>query len=172
MNFKGHVTGGGISSAIVFTAASFTGVSFLEISHPIVLAAVCFFMSLFPDFDTASIPQRWFYRFSIVSFIYLYSIDQYQLLAVFSILSITPLLHKHRGWTHWKITPVFISLSIIAFYDYQISIDGLLNSKLSSEYIIFNTISNYLLFIAAATIGHYTHLFLDSKFFKNAFDHH
>ena len=172
MNFKAHVTGGAISSSFVFITTSLLGISFLEISHPLVLTCVCFFMSLFPDFDTASIPQRWFYRIAIISFIFLYSAQEYQVLAVFAILSITPLLHKHRGWTHWKITPVVISATIILFYDYQINLDSLIRSKLSMGHIAKNTFMNYLIFVLSATIGHYTHLLLDSKFFRNSADHH
>ncbi len=163
MNFKGHVTGGAISSSFIFVSSYFLAISIMEITEPTVLAAVCFFMSLFPDFDTASIPQRWFYRVVLVLVIYLYSISEYEMIALCAFLSPLPLLHKHRGWTHWKITPFIVSVIIIYLYDQE---KGLLHEDLKI------TIINYLMFIISVVLGHYTHLFLDSKFFRNSADHH
>lgn len=163
MNFKGHVTGGAISSSIVFVSSYFLAISITEIAEPIVLAFICFFMSLFPDFDTASIPQRWFYRALLVLVIYLYSLSEYEMIALCAFIAPLPLLHKHRGWTHWKITPFVISIIIVLLYDQE---KGLL------EQDVVVTVMNYAMFVVAVVSGHYTHLLLDSKFFKNSSDHH
>lgn len=163
MNFKGHVIGGAVTSTIVSAISLIPIIPFIEISRPEVLFFVCFFMSLFPDFDTASIPQRWFYRILLVLLFWLYLEQKDEIIAIIAIFSITPLIHKHRGWTHWKVTPFIISLSLIYLYDYEKGVTGL------DPYYIF---INYLLFILAVVSGHYTHLLLDSKLFKNEKGHH
>lgn len=167
MNFKGHVTGGLIASSVVAGSSMLIlGQSPIPITRPEVLFSLCFFMSLFPDLDTASIPQRWFYRLLIPVLAYIYFYQNKDFLFLVSFLSITPLIDKHRGWTHWKKTP-FI-LSFIGLYLYDLSRGIYAIEKIT-------LIVNYIVFILSIATGHYTHLFLDSKHVKvfgNSKDHH
>lgn len=167
MNFKGHVTGGLVASSAV-TAASIVilGGDSIPITSPEVIFSLCFFMSLFPDLDTASIPQRWFYRLLLPILIYIYLYQDKDFLFTLSFLSITPLIDRHRGWTHWKSTPFIVSFLALYSYDLSHGIYAIEKNKL---------IVNYILFILSVVIGHYTHLLLDSKtvkIFGNSKDHH
>jgi hypothetical protein len=167
MNFKAHLTGG------VITATAVTSLSYIllggrdnPISYTEVLFFSCLFMSLFPDLDTASIPQRYFYTSLLVIIPYTYLKLPPDYLFVLSMLSVLPLVHKHRGWTHWKITPVLISLILLVFYD---------RSKGVYEISEKSLLINYSMFTLSIISGHYTHLLLDSKLikiFKNSKDHH
>lgn len=163
MNFKTHAAGGLITASIITSFCAFSLNSILDIANPLLLFGVCFFMSLFPDFDTASIPQRWFYRALTVVLIVLYLYQEYETISLLSIFSLTPLLHKHRGWTHWKITPFIISIIMLFLYDRTSNL---------SVYSLDIISINYAFFVLAVVGGHYTHLLLDSKYFKNEKGHH
>ena len=67
-------------------------------------------MALFPDLDTASIIQRWFYRALLVLLLILMINKQYDYFIVLSFVAVLPLIDKHRGWTHWKTAPWLISI--------------------------------------------------------------
>lgn len=163
MNFKAHAVGGVITSAVVSSFSLIASTNAIEVSDPFVVFGICFFMSLFPDLDTASIPQKWFYRCLIIVLCILFYFQEYKIISLISIFSITPLLHKHRGWTHWKITPFVISIIVLILYDRALN---------GSEYYIEEVFLSYLIFVFAVVSGHYTHLLLDSRLFKNDKGHH
>jgi hypothetical protein len=167
MNFKGHIIGGTISSSIVAGASIvILKDSSIDISSPYILFFSCLFMSLFPDLDTASIPQRWFYRAMLIFIPYIYYNFDKEFLFVCSVFIVLPLVHKHRGWTHWKTTPIVIGLAILFFYDTNKGLYDVTRDIL---------IINYCFFMLSVVLGHYTHLFLDSKtikLFKNNKDHY
>ncbi len=56
--------------------------------------------SLFPDVDIKSRGQKYFYQIMLVLFVVLALNNHYRQLAVISILSLIPLLVKHRGIFH------------------------------------------------------------------------
>jgi hypothetical protein len=72
-----------------------------------VLAALWAAFSQFPDLDTASRPQRWFYR-GLAALLVLWALGgQWQAAAIAGMLALLPLLHHHRGWTHrWWAAPL------------------------------------------------------------------
>jgi hypothetical protein len=167
MNFKGHVTGGLATSFVLAVTSSLVlGPQHLNITSSEVIFTVCFFMSLFPDLDTNSIPQRWFYRILLFVMPIIYFTGQIDYFFIVSFLSILPLIHKHRGWTHWKITPFIIGIATLYFYD----------KEKGFYFIKYGDLAlNYFFFLLAVVLGHYTHLVLDSKtikIFKNSKDHH
>lgn len=161
MNFKSHLIGGAASSTVLLLGASqlfnLSGVNQIEMTSYSVLFFSCLFMSLFPDLDTASIPQRWFYRMMlmVIPSVYFFG-TPFQLFLV-SLFSVAPLVHKHRGWTHWKITPFILSLGLVIAYD---------QNKGFYEIKRFDLLFNYSVFIMSFVLGHYTHLLLDSKAIK------
>lgn len=167
MNFKSHAIGGAVAATVVTSASVLIlGQNSIPITSPGILFSLCFFMSLFPDLDTASIPQRLFYRALAPIFVYIYHYHGKDFLFLVAFLSIMPLMDRHRGWTHWKGTPFMLSLTALYFYD---SSRGFY--AIEKNILIFN----YILFISSIVVGHYTHLLLDSKhvkIFGNSKDHH
>ena len=72
MTFKGHLSGG-IVAGITLTGLAVRW-GYIPGADYRVWAAVCgatVFFSLFPDLDTASVPQRWFFRGVFMALVYL-----------------------------------------------------------------------------------------------------
>ena len=173
MNFKGHLSGGLITASAVTTVALISSVVPLQslqlesfqleagFGKLLLIFAVTLFMALFPDLDTASIAQRWFYRIALIVVIWLYLEGQFLILYLFTLTSFLPLLHQHRGWTHWLATPWVLSVLMAFYYEFHqaetswfhsFDLDDLQEVWLEHQFFVF-----------AAVLGHYTHLFLDSK---------
>ena len=192
MQFKGHFRGGMLAGAAAATVAIKTGFIPLNDANLKVLvdtplqspefrqmAAVFFagwFMALFPDLDVASVPQRWFVRvvFALLGLTLL--AQRMDLFVVLAFLGLMPMLHHHRGWTHWKSAPWLVSLVLALAYEYVQSQNSLFHSF--SLVSVQGFLEHYWMFAVAAAMGHYTHLLLDSPqirffpFIRNAPDHH
>lgn len=193
MNFQGHLTGGLIAGAAVTVLAPISGyvrlsteslAAFMDtplsfhgdISVLILLFLTTCFMALFPDLDTASIPQRWFYRILFVVQLALFYHKQMDWFAVLAFVSILPIVHKHRGWTHWKIAPWLMSLFLAVVFEYIRAKESWFGSFQWENVGIF--LQQYWIYLVACVVGHYTHLLLDSRhvrflpFIKNPQNHH
>jgi hypothetical protein len=193
VNFRGHTIGGvisatavaGISIVVQYTPINSSTIQqfikaplSLEGAIPTLIALflITWFMALFPDLDTASIPQRWFFRAVFVILALLYFYRQMEWFAILSFAAISPVLHKHRGWTHWKITPWLIALYLAIVFEYMRVKNGIFASFSWDN--ILEMFQQYWIFVIACIVGHYTHLLLDSKqvkylpFISNARDHH
>ena len=172
MNFKGHFVGGIIAGVASVSIAVISGYAISASDYSLdrtisenmlVLSkiwSVAFFMALFPDLDTSSIPQRWSYRIILLMLLYFLIEKKMDYFVVTAIISVLPLIDKHRGWTHWKITPWIISIAFAIILEYYRS-----NSNWFSSYRwknVVNTLEYYWIYIIASAIGHYTHLILDS----------
>ncbi len=178
MRFRGHLIGGAVAGAVIVGIAAKSGfietddvtlsalaeISSLpqsDISTAITLFLLTLIMSLFPDLDTASVPQRWFFRSAFVLLVVLFIFKQMEPFAIVTFILLLPLLHHHRGWTHHKLTPFAISILIVSTMIYfrfplnriqEFSIDQVL-SLFQEHWII----------ILACVVGHYTHLLLDAR---------
>jgi membrane-bound metal-dependent hydrolase YbcI (DUF457 family) len=173
MNFRGHVIGGVLAGVVVASAASHWG--YIGPRDHITWAAVCcttVFFSLFPDLDTSSVPQRWFFRLVFVGLVYLGWQERYELATLLGVLSILPLLDHHRGWTHWKISPLVVPVLLGAVYEYWHSRHAWGAGFSWTE--VGKVLEEHVVFFAACIIGWYTHLFLDGRFkvFPTDRDHH
>lgn len=144
MKYRHHASIGLLVASI--STATTLAVGFEPMVFPIV-----FFFSLFPDLDTDSIPRRWSYRILFLILVYLGYMQLYKEAYFLSIISITPLLDKHRGWTHQIWAPIAFVIALIVFYDSFIS-----EAKL-----------DYWRLYLAIIIGWYTHIFLDRPIFTN-----
>ena len=181
MNFKGHLTGGMIAGGITSGVALWSNYVrpnqesiqlFLEdplylqgeVQTLIALFITTLFMSLFPDLDTASIPQRWFFRGMFLTLTFLFFTEQMEIFSILAFVSLLPVMHKHRGWTHWKITPWLIILFLIIVFEYFRFRSSLL-SQLSVKHIIA-LMEEFWMYVFACVLGHYTHLLLDSQHIK------
>ncbi len=142
-SYKGHLSGGCITFALMlllvvpqYPPSIFTMVEWLLFT----LAG-----SLFPDIDIKSKGQHYFYWIMLILFIILAMNHQYKHLAIISILSVIPLLVKHRGVFHrlWFI----VAIPLIVWYVLTIQFPGLYTALLLDT----------LFFIAGAI----SHLWLD-----------
>lgn len=86
---------------------------------------------LFPDLDTKSFGQKWFYRILFLSAIILFALKQYYLLSIEALIGFIPLLFKHRGLFHslWFLSFIAIGGTFAAAYYFpdhqtQIFTDG------------------------------------------------
>ena len=145
-NYKGHLVGGAGAFGILFFAlrsscnpSLFTGVEWFVFT----LAG-----ALFPDIDIKSKGQKYFYWAVLLLFTFLLLKKQFESMACFSFVIITPMLVKHRGIFHrfWFVVsmPLLVwSLVAVALPDY-------------SSILFFNT----LFFIT----GGISHIALDMGF--------
>ena len=142
-NYRGHMRGGFVTFAFIV---------FFAIPHypPSVLTMLEWFLftiagSLFPDVDIKSKGQKYFYQIMLVLFIVLALNHHYRQLAVISVLSLTPLLVKHRGIFHrlWFV----IAVPLATWYCLSLQFPQLREALLM----------NSLFFVAGAI----SHLWLD-----------
>jgi hypothetical protein len=173
MNFKGHLTGGIVAGIGVTGLAARWG--YIPPGDYPTWVAVCgttLFFSLFPDLDTSSVPQRWFFRAVLAALFYLGWNQHYELATLVGILSVLPLLDHHRGWTHWKISPLLVPVLLGATYEYWRARQAFFDEF--SWVNVQSLLAGHLVFLVAGVVGWYTHLLLDGcfKLFPTSSDHH
>lgn len=95
--YKGHIAGGVVAFALALylleshCASASTALSWLGCT----LAG-----ALFPDIDVKSKGQKYFYWVVFFALIFLFAFGQMEMLAACGIISVTPMLCKHRGIFH------------------------------------------------------------------------
>jgi hypothetical protein len=178
MRFRGHLIGGTVAGGVVVGIAAQSGIiaiddfslsALVEISSlqqsdiftAITLFLLTLMMSLFPDLDTASVPQRWFFRSAFVLLAVLLFLKQMDMFAIVTFVLLLPLLHHHRGWTHSKLTPFAISILIVAVIIYLHS--PLIGSNGFSIDGVASLFRDHWIIVLACVCGHYTHLLLDAR---------
>ena len=184
MNFSGHLVGGVLAGGAVVALAVITRNTFVEVDSVnqlfsrqawlsgdtkalTALFLITCFMALFPDLDLPSIQQRWFYRVVLVVLVVLFFMGQGEVFALVAILVLLPVIHKHRGWTHWPITPFLIAIMMALIFEYQRSTKSW-GGGFSVDNV-FLYLKTYWMYVIGCVLGHYTHLLLDSKYFSNIF---
>lgn len=173
MNFRGHLAGGVAASvvmtgvAVVAEQVSITDLFALPFSENPdakmlgIVFSLTTFMSLFPDLDTASIIQRWFYRVMLALLLITLIGEDFDTFVILSFMSVVPLIDKHRGWTHWRTTPWILAFAFAILNEF-LRTKGAWFSRFDWERVV-DFFDLYLVYIIGAVVGHYTHLFLDSK---------
>jgi membrane-bound metal-dependent hydrolase YbcI (DUF457 family) len=150
-NYKGHLVGGVAAYALVLLLVIGTAPSLITAFEWLLCAlAGC----LFPDIDTKSKGQKYFYRGVLMSFIVLVSQGKYEVLSCCSFIMITPMLVRHRGVFH---NPAFI-MFIAAVVWILVSVSF---PQLSRPLLL-----NLLFFV----VGAFSHIFLDrfvSRYFRS-----
>jgi len=147
MKFKDHLAAG-------ITAATVTAVALRW--EPMVFPVTLFF-SLFPDLDTASIPQRWCYRAITLILMALAYHGMYREAVALAVVAMLPLLDHHRGWTHQVWAPLLFPAAAFAVYSFVVFHTNPLDIQWESQ---FN--QNWKL-LTGLIVGWYTHLFLDRR---------
>lgn len=144
-NFHGHIIGGGFAYLLVLMLIGGIHVYWTK---AFAWGACALAGALFPDLDTKSRGQRYFYWLMLVVFIYLVILQRLDLVAIVAILCIVPLLTRHRGLFHQ--TWFILLCSVVSWV---------------MVYILFPTYShafayNVLFFISGAL----SHIWLDYYF--------
>jgi hypothetical protein len=163
MSFKGHLIGGVLAGAGLATAASRLGHlpgQGWEAWAWVFGTTVAF--SLFPDLDTSSVPQRWFFRLVFAALLYLGWTEDYERATLVGLLAVLPLLDHHRGWTHWKLSPLLVPLALGAVFEYWRARHAWF-SGFSWENVR-QLLAGHLVYLVACVVGWYTHLLLDGHF--------
>ena len=152
MKFEGHAKYGVASLIVASLATSIDGV-FEPLVIPVALA-----FSFFPDLDTNSIPQRWFYRALTVALLVLSYKGMDKHAIALAIVCISPLLHKHRGWTHELWSPFIFPFFIAIVFGYIVF------GHTPDQIEWIDMFRNYWKYIIASIIGWTAHLIADGKF--------
>ena len=167
MLFPQHVSGGLIAGTAV-AAAQYYSQHYHVLDLPFVpywlLLGCTFFFAIFPDLDTASVPQRWFYRCLLLTLLTCVYFEQFRIGLWLAILSYLPLLDHHRGWTHHKLAPLVVPLMFLIMIHVlaegrkhwgQMTLDQVVSLAYQNAWLLF-----------ACAIGWYTHLILDGLLIK------
>jgi len=116
MLYRTHLVSGlGLGAALAGGAYA-TGM----LARPEDLAAVAGLTAAFallPDLDTASIIQRWFYRGMLGVLVWLMATDRAEHAAFLGAVSLLPLVHRHRGWTHTWWAAFAVPLAALLLWD-------------------------------------------------------
>lgn len=156
--YKGHTFGAALF-VIVYVLlvswiplAAFEGTAtFLEDGQIVAgLAIVGMLFGLWPDVDTNSRGQDIFFITAFIADILLIWAGRLEAAAYLGLLAMTPIVGKHRGWTHSRIAMFVVPLPIVLI-PYIYNRDNL-------------TLA--VLFYGAAVTGYFSHLFLDGLIWK------
>jgi membrane-bound metal-dependent hydrolase YbcI (DUF457 family) len=109
------------------------------------LFVIAVLFGLFPDIDTNSMGQNIFYGVAFIAEVILVVTGKFEPAAYLGLLAMTPIVGKHRGWTHSKLAMVLVPLPIV------------LVPYLHNHHV--GTLG--LLIYGAGVAGYFSHLLLD-----------
>lgn len=145
----------------------------LEIVGCFVIALL---FGLWPDVDIKSKSQKIFYSvLFLLNASLIIFLQKYLAAALLGLFAMLPILSKHRGWTHSKITMIllpslFLVIPIYVEYpNWRVGWDelpALIDSLLSWERLP-NVFRSGLAFYIAGFIGYASHLYLDGILFRS-----
>ena len=142
---KGHLVGGVVFLWIFLTVMAnyFFVPDAIEI---VIYAAIIILFSLWPDVDIKGLGQKVFYSiFFITDLILIFYFQHFKAAAYFGLIIILPILAKHRGWTHYRITAILLPLPLV----------------LVPLFVFDGTLAEGLPFYFAAVTGYFSHMFFD-----------
>ncbi|MFQ6042196.1 MAG: metal-dependent hydrolase [Candidatus Poribacteria bacterium] len=187
--FKEHFTGGIISYSVFYFLALCTSLALKfglqwdvskvpVISLNVWIAVLCFFIAvlsgLWPDVDIKSTTQKIFYRIFLILDVFLIYKGitggrRYLLIsALLGVFAMLPLVGKHRGWTHSRITMFLLPSLFLLPAMYNISLRNLNLTSFDYAHLDYTDLSGLPLYIASF-IGYGTHLYLDGILFGKRF---
>ncbi len=157
-NYRGHLGGAVVVCAGYVTAATFlpidwavkTGYMLADWQLVAGLFVVAMLFGLWPDIDTNSKGQNIFFGLAFIANIGLLASGRIEASAYLGLLAMTPIIGKHRGWTHSKIAMFLVPAPIL-----------ILPYLYNKEYLV-----PALLIYGAALMGYFSHLLLDGLIFK------
>lgn len=99
--YKGHLIGGFVAFSVTYVVVTACQLVIVNNIMPVItLLLFCLAGALFPDIDTKSKGQKYFYWFILVLLLYFTYAKMFMQLAFLSILATLPMLVKHRGIFH------------------------------------------------------------------------
>lgn len=156
--YKGHIAGAVVCSLGYVGAVQTWRPETISNAAPVLaepqlltgLFVIAILFGLFPDIDTNSKGQNIFFGLAFAADIALILAGRIEAAALLGLVAMTPILGKHRGWTHSKWAMVLIPLPVmILAYLYRPELLQLA-----------------LLIYGAAVTGYFSHLLLDGKIFR------
>ena len=153
--YKGHIIGA-VAAGVVYVGTiktvrpeTFTNTTNVLTEWQMItgLMVIVVLFGLWPDIDTNSKGQDIFFTIGFLADIALIATGRIEAAAFLGLLAMTPIIGKHRGWTHSKIAMVVVPAPIlIVTYLYR---DELFHIA--------------ILLYGAAVVGYFSHLLLDGK---------
>ncbi len=136
---------------------------------------VAVLFGLWPDVDIKSKSQKIFYRvLFVLNVVLIVFLQKYLEAALLGLFAMLPIMSKHRGWTHAKITMillpiVFLLIPIyIGYPEWQSSGNLVDHFKALRDWdYLPHAILSGLPFYVAGFIGYATHLHLDGILFRS-----
>lgn len=158
-NYKGHIVGGILcNTAFIGVLQTMPGSVLYKtagiLSHwqfVLGLYIIAVLFALWPDVDTNSKGQNIFYSVAFVANVLLVLTNRFEAAAYLGLLAMTPIVGRHRGWTHSKLAMILVPLPIV--------IVPYLNKS--------SILSTALLVYGAAVAGYFSHLLFDGLIFKH-----
>ena len=146
--YRGHLAGGLILGGGTLAGLIWFGVYQPDIEVALLLVSIVLAGALFPDVDTDSKGQNFFYTVLTVVDLALMIQGEYKWAAILGFCALLPALGHHRGWTHtwWAMLVVPLPILVLPILFYQTPWQHLLP------------------FYGAAVLGYFSHLLLDRKF--------
>lgn len=157
--YRGHIVGASLCNAAFVGALAFAPGNILRYTGGILsdwqllagLFVIAVLFGLWPDIDTNSMGQNVFFGIAFFIDVILIVAGRYEAAAYLGLLAMTPIIGKHRGWTHSKLAMLLIPLPIVLvpyWHNQQIWVTG-------------------LLIYGAAVSGYFSHLLLDGLIFRS-----
>lgn len=158
-NYKGHVVGGVLCNTAYIAALKLAPGDVLAKSNGILakwqfvagMYVIAVLFALWPDVDTNSKGQNIFYGLAFVADVLLILGGRIEAAAYLGLLAMTPIVGKHRGWTHSKVAMVLVPVPFV------------LVPYLNKSQIL----PTMLLLYGAAVAGYFSHLLFDGLIFKH-----
>ncbi|KAA3618954.1 MAG: hypothetical protein DWQ05_06195 [Calditrichaeota bacterium] len=122
------------------------------------------FMGLFPDLDIRSRPQKYYARFMAILLLAFFILSELKLLALVAIAAFLPLIGTHRSWTHHWSVPLVFSLAYTFGLEYLHAKNAWFSDFSTAKALQF--LFDHWIYPLAFFAGHYTHIFLDSKWWR------
>jgi membrane-bound metal-dependent hydrolase YbcI (DUF457 family) len=158
-NYKGHIVGGVLCNTAYITAAKAAPGDVLAKTNGILsnwqftlgLYVIAILFALWPDVDTNSKGQNIFYGLAFVIDVMLVVSGRLEAAAYLGLLAMTPIIGRHRGWTHskWAMILVPLPLAVIPYLN---------KSQL---------LPTMVLVYGAAVAGYFSHLLFDGLIIKH-----
>lgn len=157
--YKGHIAGGIALNTVYVGAIKLApsdilehwNITLVDWQMIVGLYVIAVLFALWPDVDTNSKGQNIFFGIAFAADILLIATGKIEPAAYLGLLAMTPIVGKHRGWTHSRIAMVLVPLPIILvpyLYNHHIWTAG-------------------LLIYGAAVAGYFSHLLLDGLIVKS-----
>lgn len=153
--YKGHIAGAIAINAIYVAVVSLGPSAISNFSSGLLsdwqllggLFITAILFGLWPDVDTNSAGQNLFFAIAFTMDILLIVTGRFEAAAYLGLLAMTPIIGKHRGWTHSFIAMLLVPLPIvIVTFAYSP-----------------NKVGIGLLIYGAAVAGYFSHLLLDGR---------